>query len=267
MEDKGDAVRWAVGIMIDITNLMERENELEALRRFSRVVAGTLNMEEIAKEVVATCVKDFGVKLAWVGKAEEDGSVSLVAQHPEDIDYPRQIKVRWDETPEGQGPVGKAIRSGKLQIVEDVLTYEGFAAFRERALKAGFVTVTAFPLVSLGKTFGTLVLYSDVRGFFNPHQIEFFQGFAYQAAGVLEKARFFLEASKHLSLIESLRAIDLTILGSLDLQLTLKVALEETKRQLGVEAVAVWIQDPLTRELELVYSITSPGEPLSILQT
>lgn len=102
MKDKGEAVQQAVGVMIDITELVERKGELEALYRFSQVVAGTLNMEEVAREVVATCVKRFGVKLAWVGKAEEDGSVSLVAQYSEDIDYPRQIKVRWDEAPEGK---------------------------------------------------------------------------------------------------------------------------------------------------------------------
>lgn len=118
----------------------------------------------------------------------------------------------------------------------------------------------------MGKTFGTLVLYSDVCGFFNPLRIDFFQGFAYQSAGVLEKANLFLEATNHLSLIESLRTIDLAILGSLDLQLTLKVALEETKKQLGAKAVAIWAQDLSTRSLEFTSGISLPGESLDTLK-
>jgi len=159
-----------------------------ALYDSAKRLSQCLGLQAVAEEVVRTCVEVFGAHLAWIGHAEVDGSVRLVASFPKGIDYPRRICVRWDETPEGRGPTGRAIRSGSPQVREEIDKDALFSPWRDAALAEGFVTSAAFPLTSLGRTFGALNLYSGEARFFSPKRIEMFQTFGLLAAGVLENA-------------------------------------------------------------------------------
>ncbi len=60
------------------------------------------------------------------------------------------IRVRWDDTAEGQGPTGRAIREGKLQVVEDILTDPRYAPWRSAAQAHGFRSSAAFLLRRVG---------------------------------------------------------------------------------------------------------------------
>ena len=229
--------------------IKEQVNTLSVLFDLSQQFTLTLNLKEKADEIVQTCVERFGVCLAWLAQAESGGRIKIIAQYPLEHPYPKQIKIRWDETPEGQGPSGRAIRSGTYQIVEESTTDPSFTPWKEQAMQAGFVTSAAFPLISRGRTFGTLNLYSKTPGFFHPERLELFQTIAHHAASSLENARLFEETEQRLKHIQALRTIDMAISGSSEPILAQKVALEQIVQRLEVDAASLLRYDPQQQTL------------------
>ncbi|MBC7361736.1 MAG: GAF domain-containing protein [Candidatus Aminicenantes bacterium] len=223
---------------------------LSSLYEGTQKLAHSLEPETVAEEVVRACVEIFKLKLAWLGKAEDDGRISLVAQFPDNINYPKEITVRWDNTPEGQGPTGRAVRSGLPQITADFAADHRLTPWRQLALKAGFRSSAAFPLISRGKTFGALNLYSDQPGFFSPERLDLLQAFAHMAAAALENARLYKEAQFRLDRLQALREIDIAIIGSFDPRVALSILLDQVKEKLGVDAASVLLLNPNTQILE-----------------
>lgn len=176
----------------DITERKHAEQQIQyQLDMLHALYAGAHKLTEnmdyagTTQSVAHLCVEALGVHLAWVGRAEADGKVSLLAQCPADSTYPRNITVRWDETPQGQGATGRAIREGAPVFTKEISSEENFSLWRDMALKEGFHSSAAFPLISRSKAFGTLNLYSFVPGFFTPGRIALFQALAHQAAAAL----------------------------------------------------------------------------------
>jgi hypothetical protein len=146
---------WAVAIIRDISRRKKAEEKihhqiklLSTLYRAVETLVENFSLIGRTKHVVRTVVEDFGLTLAWLGKAEKDGSVRLLAHYPEDISYPNEITVRWDESPEGQGTTGRAIRTGLPQITQNILEAPFFKPRKDVALKqGGIASAAAFPLI------------------------------------------------------------------------------------------------------------------------
>lgn len=254
----------SVASLLDITERKRAENRvqqlysenlrqlesLSALYASAQKLGQSLDLQELAEYITRTCVEVFGVRLAWLGSAEEDGSVRVLTHFPQETKYPRQITVRWDESPQGQGPTGCAIRTGSPVIITDIAGDPNFAPWREAALDQGFCCAAGFPLISRDKTFGGLLLYSDQPGFFTPERVEFFQAYAHQAAATLENARLFKEAERRSEHLQVLRNIDMAITASLDLRVTFNVILVQVTTQLGIDAAGILLLNQYTQTLE-----------------
>jgi len=86
---------------------MRANKVLFALYKGLHEILKSLDLKERAQIISKICVENLGLELCWIGKKEKDGSVSIFAQYPLDHPYPKQIKVRWDESEYGMGPTGK----------------------------------------------------------------------------------------------------------------------------------------------------------------
>ena len=230
--------------------IAEQINTTSILYNLAEKTSEILDLKTRAVEVARCCVEKFGVSLAWLAQAEPDGRVKVLAQYPLEHPFPNQVIIRWDETPEGQGPTGRAIRSSNFQIVYENSTVPSFYPWREQTKQAGFKTSAVFPLISRGHTFGTLNLYSQIPGFFNAKRVELFQTIALQAASLLENARLFEETERHLKRIQALRTIKMAISGSSEPKMAQKVALEQIVQQLEVDAAALLRFNPKKQTFE-----------------
>lgn len=244
-----------VGIARDITDHKQAEEKIErqletltALYATAQKLSQSLNLEQLARYVVETSVKTFGARFAWIGHAEPDGVVRRLAHWPNSEEYLQGLAPRWDESPPGQGPSGRAIRSGFPVVVNDVSSDSALMR-RDILVGLGVKGAAAFPLISRDKPFGVLVLYGDQANFFAPARIEFLQAFSNQAAAALENARLFQEAEGRLRQLQALRSIDIAITASLDLRVTLNVILDQVTTHLKVDAANVLLFDPYTQTL------------------
>jgi diguanylate cyclase (GGDEF)-like protein/PAS domain S-box-containing protein len=106
----------------------------------------------------------FDFKLVWIGAKLPDGSVEPVASAGETA-YLNGISVRWDDTPEGQGTTGKAIRGNKPETMR--ADSPRFLPWRKRAEEYGMRSLLALPLGIKGDVVGVLVMYSANENIFD----------------------------------------------------------------------------------------------------
>jgi len=161
------------------------------LKRFRDITASLLAREALSDILngIAVGVISLGYRMCWIGMAEADGSVVPAAEWGDKKGYLREVAVRWDDTPLGQGPVGRAIREGKPNVVRDVLRSKRFAPWRESALARGFQSVAGFPLGEGTPADGALAVYAPGTDAFDKDAVEELAAYAQQASLVLARAR------------------------------------------------------------------------------
>jgi PAS domain S-box-containing protein len=183
--ERGKVVGTA-GIARDIT---ERRRMEEALRKLSRALKAVTecdqallrahNEAELLSEVCRIIVEVGGYLMAWVGFArqDEEKSVQPMAHKGFEEGYMQTFKITWADEPQGQGPVGTAIRTGKPAVTLDTQTDPCFAPWREEAFKRGYASVLALPLGN-ASPIGALAIYAAEANAFDDEEINLLLGLA-----------------------------------------------------------------------------------------
>jgi PAS domain S-box-containing protein len=138
--------------------------------------------------------------LAWVGLAEDGPGKPLAirAKAGPATAYLNAISLSWsDDKPEGNGPVGRAVRSGLPYMVGDLLADPTFDPWREHALAHGIRSCVTIPFVSDGRDAGVLAVYAVLPDAFGTRELTFFVQLADQLgfAISLEEDRASLKAT------------------------------------------------------------------------
>jgi putative nucleotidyltransferase with HDIG domain len=123
--------------------------------------------------------------LAWVGIAgeEKEKPVRVAAVSGQAAGYLDGITVSWDENSvSGQGPTGRAIRSGELQIMIDRETSAIYQPWRERARDFNIASSLTVPLQIEGGWRGALMVYANCADAFDQVAIEVFVDLAGEIA-------------------------------------------------------------------------------------
>jgi PAS domain S-box-containing protein len=193
----GDGVKWVreraevefdangralkgVGTVQDITERKRAQQELlrlnRALRALSLCNAALIRATEETAWLDRICriiVEEAGYRLCWVGRAEHDDlkTVAVLAHAGVEDGYLRTANVTWADTDRGQGPVGTSIRTGQAQIVKDTATDPLFAPWRAEALKRGYGSIIAIPLVVAAEPFGALAIYAAESDAFHEEEV------------------------------------------------------------------------------------------------
>jgi GAF domain-containing protein len=113
-------------------------------------------------------VRDCGHSMVWIGFAEDDEAKTVrpVAWAGIEEAYLQALRITWADTERGRGPTGRAIRTGQPCLCADTLTDPSFAPWREEARKRGYASSVTLPLLSEGRSFGAVNIYSNqVQGF------------------------------------------------------------------------------------------------------
>jgi PAS domain S-box-containing protein len=255
-----------VVVFNDITQRKKSELELKraaralkALSSCNQALVRAANEKELLKEVCNILVDTCGYRFVWIGFAREteEKEVEPVNYAGYENGYLKNVKVRWSDTPLGQGPVGTAIRTGLPSITRELATNPAFAPWREEALSRGYASILALPLLVGGKTIGSLAIYASDPDSFDSGEMELLLEMSDDLAYGIEALRTRQEheraeaqVRKQLRHIRAQRNIDIAIISSLDLRLTLEVLMEQIKNLLGAGAVSVLLANPQTMALE-----------------
>lgn len=131
--------------------------------------------EDALLQAVCDVVVDVGgYRMAWVGHAAQDFERSVMpkAWAGAEDGYLEQARIRWNSTSQGEGPIGRAIRTGLHQVVQEADTDPSFAPWRELAARHGFGSVFAHPLKVAGSVVGVLGVYAERAGAFAGEEVD-----------------------------------------------------------------------------------------------
>ena len=171
---------WVVAILIaqhkkTEESLRRTERALRTISSCNQALVRATDEPTLLREVCNVIVEKGGYRMAWVGFAENDEykSVRIAASAGCDEGYLAQAKISWsDATERGRGPVGNAIRTGKIIACNDFQNDPTVAPWHAEAAQRGYAALIVLPLHSTEKTFGVLALYGSETNTFNAAEVE-----------------------------------------------------------------------------------------------
>lgn len=170
LHDHDGQIFGIFGISRDITNQLAAEANMLRLNRALRLLGeGNMallrvhNEQELLDAICSLVTTVGGYKMVWIGYPEQgsDKLIIPVAESGAEPGYLSKVRISWDETEDiGRGPSGKAMQTGKPQINHDVMANPDMAPWRDMAMKYGYNSSVALPLICEGVTLGILTIYA-----------------------------------------------------------------------------------------------------------
>ncbi|WP_435153966.1 bacterio-opsin activator domain-containing protein [Haladaptatus sp. DFWS20] len=147
---------------------LERLNELnDGIRRIDRALVEARSRDEIERAVCTRLASGGPYRFAWIGE-NDPGTKRVIPR--ESAGVGRGFLDAVTVTPDDVGstnPTGIALRTGRAQVVQDVLRDPPSEPWRREALKRGYRSVIALPLRYEDAVYGVLTVCSDRQGTFD----------------------------------------------------------------------------------------------------
>ena len=162
---------------------------LAGLHAIDQKVIQGANIEDTLQKVCDTVV-EIGYPLCWVGLAEPDHTVRIAAVRGMEKGSLENSIIRWDDSPQGGGPSGTAIKNRQPYISQNILENNRFAPWRDKVIESGMRSLVSFPLKPMkGKVMGVLHVYSDQENRFSAEDIRELETFSQQCTVALSSAK------------------------------------------------------------------------------
>jgi PAS domain S-box-containing protein len=299
-----DGRRLVISMAADVARRKETEealrqkvNDLSTLYEVSRSLLGQVGAETVLEDACQAAVRQFDLKMAWVGlvrggprseselssngtplhldfvypplpEDEQDYHVYPVASYGFEEEYLHAVRITWDDSPTGQGPTGTAIRTGQAMVMNHIDRDPTYAPWREAALKRGYRSSAALPLLYGDEVLGALNVYSEKPDYFTADRLQVFQSLANLTTIALQRAHLHEEVRRQTTQLEQRvaertaeleaanqeirrRADELATLyevsrglaATLDLEVLLPMIAEQVTGALGADRCAVFLFD------------------------
>jgi diguanylate cyclase (GGDEF)-like protein/PAS domain S-box-containing protein len=158
-----------------------RETFESLIHDIDRMILRGEPRDSMLKFIAEQLAASYDYPLVQISLKATDGEVEICSAAGPAAAFLNDVVVRWDESPNGSGPTGTAIRNGTLRASR-IDTDPSFAVWRDRALAHGLRAVLALPLIAHEKVLGALTLFArDAEGFQGIHEEEL-RSFADQVA-------------------------------------------------------------------------------------
>ena len=231
-DETGQAVRMT-GTVMDISDRKLATNQLYKVNRALKTLSDcnqalirATDEADLLNNICKILVTIGGYRLVWVGFAEDDTAkiVRPVAQSGYEAGYLESLNITWADTERGRSPTGTAIRTGEPCIAQNLLDNPNFALWREQAIRRGYASSIALPLIANDKPFGAITIYAAEPNAFDDAEvkllIELAQDLAYGIVALrTQKARTLAEKALEKSEEQLSLALNAADMGMWDVNL------------------------------------------------
>jgi diguanylate cyclase (GGDEF)-like protein/PAS domain S-box-containing protein len=172
--------RWFNTIQ-DVTEQKQAEERIRRLNRVYAVLSGinalivrVRDRQELFDEACRIAVEVGNFGMAWIGDFDRTTlEVTPVAWNGMDESAVSMNASARPGIPQGQGMVGRAIRGKKPVICNDIGADPGAGGSRRNeALRKGFNSIIAMPLMAEDEVVATLTLFAREKNFFNEDEMK-----------------------------------------------------------------------------------------------
>jgi PAS domain S-box-containing protein len=154
------------------TRVLQLNRLLRTISAVNQLIVRETDRDRLLRETCRILVENAQFRMAWVGFMDPaSGWIKPAAAAGVDQGYTATLRVRWDNSPEGQGPMGTAIRTGQHVVFDDVEHHPGYEVWRTTALAKGYRSSAAFPLRVRDHVVGVLSVYADTVGTIGAEEI------------------------------------------------------------------------------------------------
>ena len=166
-------------IIRDITERKKAEEKIHRLNRtyallseINKVIVRTNDQQKLFEESCRIAIETGGFRFCWIGVIDEKSDCVIpVSQYGYSTDYLHEINISLPaDKQKTTGPTGSAIKEKKYNTCNDIENDTRMLQWREEALKRGYRSLAAFPLIRAQKTYGVIVFYSAQKGFFDDEE-------------------------------------------------------------------------------------------------
>ena len=173
------------------SDLRQANRALRTISACNSVLVRSTNETTLLNEMCRIIVETGGYVMAWVGMVEHDSGkgVRPIAEYGFEDGYLSSADITWADTERGQGPTGSAIRTGKTVVNQDCLHNPKMAPWREAAIKRGYQSSIALPVIIDKQVLAVLTLYASEPDAFNPGEVELLEEMASDLAYGIEALR------------------------------------------------------------------------------
>ena len=224
LDDDGHNV-GVVSLVEDITERkkiqednLRADRALHTLNECSSALVRAQNIESLQNDVCRILVDSDRYLLAWIGYIEDSTEkiIRVVSKAGLHSDYLDEITVRWDDSDFGQGPVGKAIREKRTQVIHQIASSSTFSPWREAAIRRGYQSCVTVPLINQEHAFGVIAVYADEPDAFSSQEVAVLEDLARDLSYGIRALRYRTErnnATQALttSLLETVEAVARTV--------------------------------------------------------
>jgi PAS domain S-box-containing protein len=134
-----------------------------ALSSCNQAVIRAVDEPTLLRQICQIVVDEAGYRLCWVGRAGNDEAKSVLplAQAGFEEGYLNTLKITWADRERGRGPTGTCIRTGQTTLAKNIATDHKMIPWRAEALKRGYASSIAIPLIVDSAVFGALSIYAE----------------------------------------------------------------------------------------------------------
>lgn len=205
-----------IGLYLIIKNYNNQINKINAklekktrilhlISMCNQILVKDIEEENFLNEICKLIVNDGGYKLAWIGfkNFDEKKSVKPVAYYGFEEGYLEKLNITWSEESEyGRGPVGNTVRTGKINIIQDITNAENFKPWLNEALKRGFYSVIALPIIFKDNIIGSINIYSKNKDGFDEEEVKLLMEMASDLSYGINYRRIYNENKRMLEKIK-----------------------------------------------------------------
>ncbi len=201
------------GLLLTLVDRTEHRRATDALGQKMRDQAALHSASQIFLDIIdetttlenacRLVVEHFGLMMAWAGLVTKgDYTVRPAWAYGFEEDYLKDIRITWDDSPSGRGPIGEAIRTRKAVAMNHIENDPTFAPWLEAAMARGYRSAASLPLCYGDDVLGVLAVYGESPEFFTQDRVVALQSFANLAAVALAKARLYAEVQRSADKLE-----------------------------------------------------------------
>ena len=161
LSDITDRKRYEQRLERQQERLTVLDNLHAVVRRITEAALEGSSREEIEAAVCSELADSESYAFAWVGEVDSHTD-QIVPRTESGVEgYLDEIELSADPAnPTGQGPAGRAARTGEMCVSRDVFTDPTFEPWREEAKRYDFRSFAAIPIVHEGTLYGLIGIYS-----------------------------------------------------------------------------------------------------------
>ncbi|MDP3582071.1 MAG: GAF domain-containing protein, partial [Ignavibacteria bacterium] len=157
-----------------ITERKRAESQIRKLNRIYAVLSNINqaivrihNTKDIFDEACRIAVEYGKFKMVWIGIVNpHTNKVDVVASSGVEGTYLENLNIDLSDDQLSSGPTGTAIRTGIHKISNNIVDDESMRLWRDEAIKHGYKSTAAFPLLVFNKVVGAFCIYSEESNFF-----------------------------------------------------------------------------------------------------